>query len=294
MKSPATAHLRHKLTRELRRFFDEHGYLEVTTPVRIHAPAPEEYIESIPAAGAFLRASPELAMKELLADGYEKLYQLGPAFRAEERGTRHREEFTMLEYYQVNCSYHELAALTMDFLREAAIALFGAPRLTYQGEIIALDAPEILTVEEAYLRYAGCTVEEAESQDKFDELMVLRIEPQLGRGRPTFLCDYPANRASLARLCPGNPLYAERWELYIAGLELANAYGELIDAAEQKRRFRAAAQFRAHAGMLRYPEPESFYAALERGLPPCSGSALGFDRLCMIFADTPDIADVVF
>ena len=294
MKQFKTLQLRHRLAREIRRYFDDRDYLEVTTPVRIPAPAPEEYIESIPAGGQFLRTSPELAMKVLLSRGYERIYQLGPAFRAEERGRRHREEFTILEYYQAGLDYLGLLELTAGLLREAAQRLFGVPRLHYRGNWIELGGePERLTVAEAFRRFAGCSVEEAEQRDCFDELMVTKIEPELGRGRPTFLCDYPAARASLARLRPDDSAVAERWELYLEGLELANAYGELIDSVEQRRRFREAAAFRARQGMLAYPEPEDFFAALDRGLPPCSGCALGFDRLVMVFADAADIAEVV-
>lgn len=272
------------LWRSIRNSLDDAGFLEVETDVRIPAPAPEEYIESICAEKEFLRASPELAMKILLAAGYEKIWQIGRCFRADEFGSRHRTEFTMLEFYAAGWDYRELARFTARFIREAAHRLFGTNRITFRGRTIDLDAePEYITVAEAFRRYAP-------EPGDFDELMVTKIEPELGTGRMTFLCDYPADRASLARLnAEGN---AERWELYIAGLELANAYGELTDPAEQRRRFTATAAFRHAHGMRDYPDPEDFFAALDRGLPQCSGCALGMDRLAMVFCDASDIGDV--
>ena len=284
--------LRSELFRAIRDCFYRAGYLEVETPVKIHAPAPEEYIESVRSEGDFLRTSPELAMKVLLADGMERIFQIGPCFRANESGRRHREEFTMLEYYCRGMAYRELARFTAGFVADAARGVLGGTRIVYSGSPIELGEFEFVTVDEACRRYAGCTAAEADASDRFDELMVTKIEPELGRDRLTFLCDYPANRASLARLRADDPSVAERWELYIAGIELANAFGELTDAVEQKERFRAALAFRAKAGMHPYPEPEEFFAALERGLPESSGSAMGLDRLAMLFCDVDDIAEV--
>ncbi len=281
------------LFRSIRNHFDAANFLEVETDIRIPAPAPEEFIESIVAQEKFLRASPEIAMKIMLAGGYERIYQIGRCFRADEHGSRHREEFTMLEYYAANWDYRELADFTADFIREAARQLFGEPRLHFRGRSVELaNAPEYITVAEAFRRYCGISMEEASRDDTFDELMVTKIEPNLGLGRLTFLMDYPAERASLARLSPTNPAVAERWELYIGGLELANAYGELLDPVEQRQRFEATLEFRRRQGMLEYPIAEDFFAALEAGLPFCSGGALGLDRLAMVFADAADIAEV--
>ncbi len=285
--------VRARLRRALRSWFDDRDWLEVETPVRIAAPAPEEYIETIPAAGAFLRPSPELEMKNLLAAGYESIYQLGACFRADEFGRKHRTEFTMLEYYRAGISYRDLAHLTAVCLRDCAREVLGSPRTTYRGKPLNFSLePEFITVREAFARWTPMTMQEADKHDCFDDLMVAEIEPRLGQGRLTFLTDYPANRASLARLKADEPEVAERWELYIYGLELANAYGELRDCAEQRARFDAAVRFRREHGLQDYPEPDEFYQALAYGLPPVSGCALGFDRLAMIFADTDDIADV--
>lgn len=284
--------LRSELFRSIRNFFYEHDFIEVETPVKIAAPAPEEYIESVCAEGEFLRTSPELAMKCLLGEGFSRIFQIGSCFRAGEFGRKHREEFTMLEFYASGVDYRELARLTAEFIVRACEELFGRKELIYQGEKIALDRVEFVTVREAFLKYGSMSVEEAAARDCFDEVMVTKIEPELGRGQMTFLCDYPADRASLARLRADDPGVAERWELYISGLELANAFGELTDAVEQRARFRAAREFRARAGMHEYPEPVEFFAALERGLPVSSGCALGLDRLCMIFTDSADIGEV--
>lgn len=283
---------RSALFRAIREYFYDRDFIEVETPVKIHAPAPEEFIESVRAEGDFLRTSPELAMKVMLADGFERIFQIGSCFRADEHGRRHREEFTMLEFYARGMEYREQAQFTAGFVAEAARRVLGGESVVYRGREVDLGSHEFITVEEAFRRYAGISTQEAERQDRFDELMVTKIEPELGRGRLTFLTDYPANRASLARLRADNPAVAERWELYIEGIELANAFGELTDAAEQKARFRAALEFRAAHGMHAYPEAVEFFAALDRGLPQSSGCAMGLDRLAMIFCDADDIGDV--
>lgn len=283
---------RSALFRAIREYFYDRDFIEVETPVKIHAPAPEEFIESVRAEGDFLRTSPELAMKVMLADGFERIFQIGSCFRADEHGRRHREEFTMLEFYARGMEYREQAQFTAGFVAEAARRVLGGESVVYRGREVDLGSHEFITVEEAFRRYAGVSTQEAEKLDRFDELMVTKIEPELGRGRLTFLTDYPADRASLARLRADNPAVAERWELYIEGIELANAFGELTDAAEQKARFRAALEFRAAHGMHPYPEAVEFFAALDRGLPQSSGCAMGLDRLAMIFCDADDIGDV--
>jgi len=151
-----------------------------------------------------------------------------------------------------------------------------------------------ITVDEAFRKYAGVSAFDADADGSFDELMVLKVEPELGKDRPEFLIDYPANRASLSRLSAADDRVAERWELYIRGMELGNAFGGLTDAVEQRRRFEAALKFRAEQGMLAYPEATDFLEALEKGMPASSGCAIGFDRLCMIFCDAYEISDVIF
>lgn len=261
-------------------------------PVKIHAPAPEEYIKSVRSEGDSLRTSPELAMKVLLSEGWEKIYQIGPCFRAGEHGRKHCEEFTMFEFYAVNTGYRELVRFTAELIADAASEVWDGTWIDYRGYAIDLAEYEFMTIAEAFARYTELSMEEADRHDCFDKLMVTRIEPELDRSKLTFLCDYPANRAALSRLKADDPAVAERWVLYIAGVELANAFGKLTCAEEQKKRFRAALAFRAAAGMHAYPEPVGFYEAFERGLPESSGCALGLDRLAMIFTDSGDIGEV--
>ena len=280
MKSVSILAQRSEFLRAMREFFYAAGFIEVETPVKIHAPAPEEYIESVRSEGDFLRTSPELAMKVLLSQGCEKIFQIGSCFRANEHGRKHLEEFTMLEFYAVNWDYRQLAEFTAAMLNSAA------------GNNPIFSSYDFITVDEAFRRYAGVSAFEADRNDTFDELMVTKVEPNLGREGLTFLMDYPASRASLSRLSAADPKVAERWELYRNGLELANAFGELTDGAEQRRRFEAALKFRAENNMHPYPEPVEFYAALDKGLPRSSGCAIGVDRLLMLLCNAEDIRDV--
>jgi lysyl-tRNA synthetase class 2 len=288
--------LRAGLKNQMRLFFDTHDFLEVETPVRIAGPAPEEYIDCIEATGKFLRPSPELEMKVMLANGFQKIYQFGPCFRADEHGWKHREEFTMLEYYMRNENYRTLRDFTTDLITSALQKVAGSDKITFHGEVIDLTAEaEVITVEEAFKRYTDVDMFEADKSDLFDELMVTKIEPQLGRGRLTYLTDYPASRASLAQLSADDPRVAERWELYIAGVELANAYGELTNGTEQLERFEKSRDFRRQRGAAEYGEPVEFNDILRRNaLPVCTGSALGFDRLAMIAVDADDISQVLY
>ncbi len=286
---------RAKIYRAIRNFFDKLDFIEVTTPTALNEAAPEEFIESIFCEnGKLLRCSPELAMKRLIVDGMEKIYQIGPCFRADEYGSRHREEFTMLEYYQVGINYMQMLELTAEMVRAAGKAINPELEFSYKGKNFSLaKKPEIITVADAFLKYTPKTSAQADSDGDFDELMVCNIEPNLGRGKMTFLIDYPANRASLSRLKAENNSVAERFELYIEGMELANAFGELTDADIQQKRFEESRKFRASNNMREYPPTEKFFAALRKGMPDCSGSALGVDRLIMVLTDTPNIADVI-
>jgi elongation factor P--(R)-beta-lysine ligase len=273
----------------IRGFFKEKGYLEVETPFRIPAPAPEAQIDAIPSAGWFLQTSPELCMKRLLAAGYQSIFQICRCWREGERGVRHLSEFTMLEWYRAGADYLDLMTETEALVRTAA----ADTRLSYRGHEIELSGPwERITVAEAFLRHAGTTSQEALAAGSFDELMVERIEPRLGLSRPTFIYDYPACCGALARLKPGDPTLAERFELYLGGLEIANAFSELTDPAEQRGRFAAEAAEREKLGKAPYPVPEKFLKALST-LPPAAGIALGLDRLVMVLLDAGTIDEVV-
>ncbi|MBR2508255.1 MAG: EF-P lysine aminoacylase GenX [Lentisphaeria bacterium] len=281
--------------RAIRHFFDERDFIEVTTPTALKEAAPEEFIESIFCDNnKLLRCSPELAMKRLLCSGMDKIYQIGPCFRADEHGSRHREEFTMLEYYQSGIDYMQMLRLTAEMVQSAGKIIRKDLNFEFKGNKFSLAVePEIITVKEAFLKYTQKTAEQADIDGDFDELMVCSIEPNLGKSRMTFLTDYPANRASLSRLKKSDPSVAERFELYIEGIELANAFGELTDAAIQQERFESAMKFRAENNMKKYPPTTEFFKALQHGMPESSGSALGVDRLIMLLTDTPDIGGVI-
>ena len=270
---------RAQVLRTIRAFFDGRGFVEVETPVRIPAPAPEPHIDCPASGDWFLRASPELQMKKLLAAGLPRIYQIGACFREGERGRRHAPEFTMLEWYRANADYTDIAA-DMEELVRAVLWARGSAPLPFAR----------LTVREAYRQWAGWDPVADWDQDRFDFDMATKIEPNLPKG-PLFLTDYPAPAASLARLRADDPRVAERWELYVDGMELANAFTELTDAAEQRRRFEAARAERRTLGEADYPLDEEFLAALAR-MPPAGGVALGVDRLVMLACGVHDIADV--
>ncbi|MBP5320082.1 MAG: EF-P lysine aminoacylase GenX [Kiritimatiellae bacterium] len=280
---------RARALRAIRAFFDDRGFIEVETPVRIAAPAQESQIDAPPSGRAFLRPSPELHMKRLLCAGCAKIYQMGPCFRSDECGRRHNPEFTLLEWYRAHSDYAAMLADTVALVRHVA----GGDRLPYQGTVIDLTPPwPRLTVREAFLKWAGWDPVAKWDADRFDLDLLTRIEPSLPKERPFVLCDYPAPAASLARLKPGVPEVAERWEVYLGGLELANAYSELCDAAAQRARFEETADERRRLGKTAYPMDEDFLNALaEPGMPPSGGIALGVDRLIMLLCDLPDIND---
>ncbi|MBJ6800917.1 EF-P lysine aminoacylase EpmA [Geomonas propionica] len=273
----------------VRMFFQEKGYLEVETPFRIPAPAPEAQIDAIPSDGWFLQTSPELCMKRLLAAGYPRIFQICRCWRDGERGTRHLSEFTMLEWYRAQADYRVLMDETEEMVRAAA----AADSITYRGGKIDLSVPwERISVRDAFLRHTDTTAEAALAAGNFDELMVDKIEPMLGMGRPTFLYDYPASCSALARLKADDPTVAERFELYMGGLEIANAFSELIDPVEQRARFEAEAAERARNDKRGYPMPEKFLAALAE-MPEAAGIALGLDRMVMVLLDAQSIDEVV-
>lgn len=286
-------HLRATIIQAVRRFFIERQYLEVDTPIRIPAPAPEAHIDAVASDDCYLQTSPELCMKQLLAAGYSRIFQICKCFRNRERGRRHLPELTMLEWYTAGGNYADLMEDCQDLISFIAAQTNAGCRLSYQGQTIDLDPPWTrLSVAEAFQRYAGMTMEEALAADRFDEVMVDAIEPHLGAPRPLFLYDYPAALGALARLKPENPLVAERFELYIAGLELCNGFSELTDPLEQRKRFEAEQKVRQSHHKPVYPMPQNFLTALN-DMPAAGGNALGIDRLVMLFADTTLIDDVV-
>lgn len=280
------------IIQEIRRFFLKEGYLEVDTPLRIPAPAPESHIDAIPSDRWFLHTSPELCMKRMLAAGFERIFQICHCWRDGERGIRHLPEFTMLEWYRVDADYRDLMNDCETLIR-AVTQVLGYGSICYHGMDVEIGEPwERLTVSEAFRRYSDMTMAEALEKDMFDEIMVRDIEPRLGLQKPTFIYDYPAERGALARLRKDNPTVAERFELYIGGLELANAFSELTDAEEQRSRFVQEALFRESVNRTIYPLPEKFLDELS-DMPPSAGIALGVDRLVMLLLDASSIDKVV-
>ncbi len=232
-------------------------------------------------------------MKRLVAAGCPRVFQLGPCFRESERGSRHNPEFTMLEWYRAGTDYRGILNDCRALLRAVALAVLGRTRFSYSGARIDLQARWMqIPVSVAFQRWAHWDPATSYDADRFDTTLVSQVEPALPRARPCVLFDYPAEAAALARLKPGNPLVAERWELYVGGMELANAYSELTDGAAQRARFEACAAARRAAGRAVYPLDEPFLQALEGGLPACGGIALGFDRLVMLLSNAQSIDEV--
>lgn len=292
-------HIRAALFRAIREFFFAHGFLEVDTPIRQPVLIPEGNILPISAEGHYLQTSPELCMKRLLAAGCTRIFQICPCFRKNELGRKHLEEFTMLEWYRRDAGYLQLmvdceALLNHVVPRVAKYIPAGysdEERLRHSHTVLIAGA-ERLTVADAFCRYSPVTLARALQEDRFDEVLVEYIEPHLGKDRPLFLLDYPAELASLARLKPVYPVVAERFELYVSGVELANGFTELTDPVEQRRRFTEEiarmdqVQGRAHR------MPERFLTDLAQ-LESAAGIALGLDRLFMQITGRENICEAV-
>ncbi len=298
------------LTAATRAFFTARGYMEVETPYAVPAPGEEVHLRAfaVQPGRHYLHTSPEFAMKKLLAGGAGPIFQLARVWRDEPWSDTHAPEFTMLEWYRPGAS---LAGLMDEVAQYLAAVL--PPAVTHRTVTTSLSRCERLTIAEAFTRYAGvadvlATAEDAPAlaaaagvalragetwEDLFFRLLLERIEPHLGRDYPTFLTHYPAAQAALARRDPADPRVAERFELFCGGIELANAFVELTDAAEQRSRF-LADRARRHA--LHGPDwamDEDFLAAVAT-LPPCAGIALGFDRLAMLACGATRVADVLW
>ena len=277
----------------IRSFFDSRGFIEVETPVRIAAPAPEVNIDcpEVPPSKihggetSYLRASPELQMKKLLAAGMDSIYQIGPCFRDGEKGSRHNPEFTMIEWYRKNATYLDILEDTKrlySFLSE----ICGDRPFEENGK---LDGDNLvfkeITVREAYLSWAGWDPWTDWDQDRFDFDMATKIEPALRSLGLVFLMDYPPQAASLAKI-RGD--VAERWEFYSDGMELANCFTELCDSDEQRQRFLKSKEERRQLGESDYPIDEEFIAVLGN-MKSAAGVALGIDRLVMKLLSADEI-----
>jgi len=274
---------RDAMMRATRTFFYERGYLEVDTPIRLPAPCLEEYIDAIPAAGKFLRTSPELHMKRLVCAGYEKIFCVGPCFRHHEFGRLHNPEYTMLEWYHAGADYMDIQTDAFQLVEAVRRAVGGA----------VLPKWIVLTVSAAFLEYAGWDPAEAYDADRFDLDLLDKVEPALKTLGCVVLKDYPAQAAALSRKKPGHSKLAERFELYINGVEIMNAYSELTDPIEQRCRFEACATARLAAEKEVYPLDEEFLTALEAGMPECGGIAVGMDRLLMVLLGKTSLDEIM-
>jgi lysyl-tRNA synthetase class 2 len=265
----------------------------------VRSPGLELHLEALEVRGAdgprFLHTSPEYHMKRLLSAGMSRLYQLCHAYRRAEHGALHQPEFGMLEWYRAFAGSEQLMRDTEELVAHVARRVHGGTRIPgLHGELDVAPPWERLPVAEAFVRHADRDVRELlADDDAFYRTLVDEVEPNLGRGKPTFLTHYPARMAALARLHPDDPSTADRFEAYADGVELCNGFGELTDPIEQRRRFEADLTARGQRGRPTYPIDERFLDALADGLPPSAGNALGVDRLLMLLLGKRDIADVV-
>jgi lysyl-tRNA synthetase class 2 len=301
--------LRAQLLRRTRQFFTVRGLLEVETPLLSAAAASELHLESLEVKRpggttlGWLQTSPEYPMKRLLAAGSGDIWQLAKVFRGGEAGGRHNPEFSLLEWYRLDWDTAALMDEVADFVREMASGLLELGpelRLSYREAFqrhagldpFAADGPGIA----ARLRERGVPVPDDLELDRnagLDLALATLVEPALDPLQPTFLFDFPPSHAALARIRPGDPPVAERFELFLGGMELANGYRELADPLEQQARFEADQAARRARGWPTLPLDHRLIAALAHGLPDCSGVALGFDRLLMIMAGASHINDVL-
>ena len=277
----------------IRDFFTGNLYLEVETPIVCPCIIPESQIDPVTSDGLYLQASPELCMKRLLAKGFNKIFQICKCFRKNERGLHHLSELTLLEWYAKNDTYLDLMDQCQGLIKFIAARLNLDNQIKYQDKIINLNQPwQKLTVQQAFDLYADRSINDALSEGSFDEIISFQIEPRLGNTNPCFLYNYPASLASLAQFLPGNPEVAQRFEFYMAGIELANGFTELTDPVEQRSRFEIENKIRRSQKKTVSPLPEKFLSDLEK-MPNAAGIALGIDRLAMIFCNANSIDDVV-
>jgi lysyl-tRNA synthetase class 2 len=289
---------RHAVSRAARDLLDREGLLEVETPAIVPCPGLDVHLDAIEVLGMraprWLHTSPELQMKRLLASGLPGIYQIGKAFRRGERGRLHEPEFSMLEWYRTFSDAEQMMRDTEQLVAHVAQTVLGTMQLPGLEAPVDVTPPwPRITVEQAFARYASLALETVVAdEERFNRILVEQIEPELGRGRPAFLTQYPAPMASLARLSP-DPRFSERFEGYLDGVELCNGFSELVDPIEQRKRFEHDQERREKLGRSVYPIDERFMSALSDGIPPSGGNALGFDRLIMLMTGAKHIEDVV-
>ncbi len=316
-----TLELRGRALAATRRFLDARGYFEVDVPLvsadrvidphlapfavlAVDGPHPVDHRGGPPTH--HLQTSVEFGMKRLLAAGARAIYQLSHVFRAGERGPRHNPEFTMLEWYRVGDTHMEQMAETEALVAEL-FTLCGQPlplpfgRLTYQQAFerslgidpLRASVAELAQVAAARGVPAPASLDPQDRDGWLNLLLALCVEPTLGITRPEFVCDYPASQAALARLRPGEPPVAERFELYLRGVELCNGYHELTSPSELRARIEAESDRRAREGLPPLPVHNRLLDSMEHGLPPCAGTALGFDRVLMLAVGAASIDEVL-
>lgn len=302
--SIANLKLRAKILSRIREFFAERSILEVETPLLCQYGVTDPYIQSFQVKTEesemrYLQTSPEYAMKRLLAAGCGSIYQIGKAFRIEENGQQHNSEFSILEWYRIDFDHHDLMNEIEDFLK-FVLGFSTTQRFRYTElfqRYLSIDIETISLIDlQERIRIAGwlqCPSEGLDRNTCLQVLMSHAIEQHLGYEEPMFIYDFPASQAALSRLNPNNPAVAERFELHIAGVEIANGFHELKDATEQKQRFLHNQAMRQANNDLVPAIDTYLLAALEHGLPNCAGVALGIDRLMMIAAKTANIQDIL-
>src|SRR5271170_7818621 len=278
----------------MRTFFAQRDFLEVETPLLVPSPGLDLHLEAFEvgtrSSARYLITSPEYQMKRLLGDGYERIFQIAKCFRKGEQGKHHNPEFTMLEWYRANAGIDDVMKDTEDL-----VAMLSGGRVRLGERTIDTRAPiERWSVCDAFERFAGLGEDEtldlaANDEERYFQLMVESVEPGLAAlEHAVFLVNYPASQASLARRHPDDPRVAERFELYVAGIELCNGFGELVDPVEQRARLERDRAERATRGLPVYPIDERFVDAL-KNVPPSGGNALGVDRLVALVCGETDI-----
>lgn len=283
----------------IRDYFVRERFVEVETPVNVRTPGLDAYVDAIATETGFLTTSPELQMKRLLVAGLPRIFQFARVSRAFEHGPWHEPEFSMLEWYRAFADQTAVMTDTEQIVHRVVSVIAGGSWLELAGGRRLDVAPPFdrLTVAEAFREHASVNdVADlaASDEDRFFQLLVDRVEPALaGHPRPVFLCDYPLSQAALARPNPEDPRFAERFELYVGGVELCNGFSELTDPAEQRRRFEKERARRQSSGAPVYAIDERFMAALCEGMPPSAGNALGLDRLIALATGAAGVADVL-
>ncbi len=278
--------VRHRLLSAIRHFFDARGYLEVETPVRVRCPGVDPHVDAFSAGGGlYLATSPELHMKRLLCRQAPKIYQITHAFRKGERGSRHNSEFTILEWYRTDTDYLGIMEEAEQLLSEVAVRIAGAGRFAFPLQRISVDL--------FFHQHAGWEPSRSWDESRYNRDWMDKIDPALRQMPPVFLVDFPAPLASLSRLHRDNPLLCERFELFINGLEIANAFTELTDPDEHEKRFDSSAHIRRGLGKVPYVPDDGFRKAFQSGLPESGGIAVGIDRLVMALCDCSEIESVM-